>query len=44
MDIATRWDAEADRSHIESMRRAIDCVSRRNTLFCAPGDNRGVQS
>jgi hypothetical protein len=44
MDLAARWDAEAGRSHIESMRRAIDCVSRRNTLFCAPGDNRGVQS
>jgi hypothetical protein len=40
IDLAARWDAQAGRSHIEPMRRAIDCVSRRNTLFCAPGDNR----
>ena len=35
MDLAARWDAEAGRSG-----GAIDYVSRRNTLFCAPGDNR----
>jgi hypothetical protein len=40
MDFATRWDAEAGRSHIESMRRGDRLRFAADTLFCAPGDNR----